>query len=233
MLKLPAWLLSIILIIPVMSAISCSTNPWDQTVIVAPDALVEGTVLTPGPNQQAAPVEVKKLPKAIRELVEKQYPDVPIVMVTTVEHVKPAEPAVPDNPATPDVDETKPAVPAPPMIPVTPPTDAEGNIDFVTWISQAIPALGTAVPQAAPFIPLLYLVGLLIKKRPRQHLADAAKALNPFDGGSVDVGEAISSSKKAIGYDHSLATPAELRAVADKLEADEKAKAALKAASGS
>lgn len=231
MFKLPAWLIAFLLILPVAATVSCATDPWDQTVIVTPDALMEGTVLTPGPGQQAAPVEVKKLPKALRDLVEKQYPDVPIVMVTTIEHVKPAAPAIPDDPATPEVDETKPAVPAPPVIPVTPPVDSEGNIDFGTWIGQAIPALGSVIPGAQPFVPLAYLLALLIKKRSRQHLADAVSALNPLDGGSLDVKGAYVSTKKAIGLEHSTATPAELRAIADKLEMEEKAKAAIKAAS--
>lgn len=80
-------------------------------------------------------------------------------------------------------------------------------------------AVGAAFPGAAPFVPFaLYLVGLLSKRRSRQHLGNMAKSVIPYDG-KIDIGGAYASGKKAIGLEHSTEDPDELIAVAEKKKA--------------
>lgn len=218
------------LIVSSTTIISCSaTRPEAQTVLTSLDNLKEGTVMTPGVGQEAAPVEVAKLPPALKEFAAKAFPDVPVLVITTAEHIKPPTPAVPDNPATPE-NEAKPAV-APPMIPLNPPANEDGSIDFGTWLSQALPAISGVVPSGvAPWIPIFGLIaGSLASKRSRGWIADAGTKLNPLDGGTVDIKGAAGSLKKAVGWSHSLETPAELRALANKLEAEQQADASLQA----
>lgn len=213
-----------------MLAIGCvASSPGAQTVLTNMESLKEGTIMTPGPGQEAAPIEVSKLPPALKEFAQKTFPDVPVLVVTTVDHVKPAIPAVIDNPATPE-NEAKPAV-QPPLVPITPPGREDGTIDFATWIAQAGPALSGIVPSGvAPWLPLIGLIsGSLVSKRSRGHLGDAVSNLNPFDEGYVDITGAAGSLKKAVGWSHSTQTPAELRALANKLEAEQAADASLQA----
>lgn len=202
----------------------CQDMP--QQVLVAKQDLKPNTVLI-GSEPEAVPINVDTAPPKIKEALQKAFPDQPVVYLTTIEHVAPKVPV--DDPATPNVDESQLPAKSPIIIPITPPSDANGKIDFGTWISQAAPAIASTLPVgAAPWLPLAaYVIGLFGNKRSRGHLADTASALNPLDGGSVDLGEAKSSFAKAIGWSHSLQTPEELRAMADKLEAEQKADAKL------
>lgn len=202
---------------------SCvATNPGEQIVAVPAEGLKPGTVTAPGEGQEAAAVTVESLPPVLRDAVKKMYPDKPVIMLTTKEHVQEAAPAVPDNPATPE-DETKPAIPAPGDIPLQPGTNPDGSTNWIGWVADTATTVVGSIPGLAQYSPLVYLAGLLLKKRPRQHLANVVAQLNPADEGYVDFKEAYASAKKAIGYEHSIESPAELRAIADKLEAKQAA----------
>lgn len=208
-----------------LTVVACESVP-PQQVIVAKADLKENVITAPGPQQQAAPIIIEAVPsEKIREALKKNFPGETTVYVTQIDFVKPKK-IVDDNPATPEnealIDSYQPVI-----VPITPPATEEGKPDFGTWIEQALPAIATILPAGAgPWVPLAgYLIGLLGFKRSRKHLGNAAKALNPFDGASINLGEATGSLKKALGWEHSIATPAELRAIADKLEAEEQAKA--------
>jgi len=229
--KMKHILLTILAIVPLTFVAACvSDDAMSQAVIVKQEDLKTGTVLTPGPTQEAAPVQVDKLPKALQEVVKKALPDATIVVVTTMEHVKPGVPGVMDDPKTTDIDEYKPAIPAPQVIPVTAPPNAEGKPDFWAVAGQLVPAAEALLPPGVreAILPIGYALALLLKKRPRGHIADVISNLNPLDGGTVDVKAAYSSAKKAIGLEHSLEEPEQLRAVADKIELEKTHDAIIK-----
>jgi len=212
-------ILASVLVLP-----ACEAVP-PQQVIVSKADLKENVITTPGPKQQAAPIVIDAIPsEKIKETLKKNFPGQDTVYLTQIDFVKPTK-IVEDNPTTPEneylLDSYQPIV-----VPITPPATEEGKPDLMGWLEQAIPAITSVLPVGAgPWVPLAgYLIGLLGYKRSRKHLANAAKALNPFDGANVDLGEAKDSIKKALGWEHTVATPEELRAIADKLEADQKAK---------
>lgn len=182
-----------------VTVVSCGSVPiGPQVVLVSQDELLDGTIMTPGPGQQAAPIEVAKLPEDMRKVAEKLYPGVPVLVMTTIDHVKPASTEHVPN-----------------VIPFTPPANEEGKADFGAWLGQAWPALQGLLPESvAGWGPLAgLLVALLTAKRSRSHLADSAKKAV-----TLDVKGSLSSLNKAVGRGHTLNSPEELRAIADKLE---------------
>jgi len=106
------------------------------------------------------------------------------------------------------------------------PTTEDGSVNWGSVVGDTIGAVGAIVPPQYRSLAVLggYLGMLLFGKRSRQHLTSSAKAINPLSGGTVDFAGAVSSLGKAVGLVHTNSTPVELRAVADKLEADAKAK---------
>jgi hypothetical protein len=208
-----------------LALLACETLP--QQVIVAPQDLKSDTILVQQPGgsaPEAVPIDVTKAPEKYKQILQQSFPNQNVVYLTTIDHVKTQAPVLGGTAQA----------PPPVIIPITPPTDPNtGQPDFGTWLSQAAPVIGGLLPTGAgPFIPLAgYLIGLFASKRSRGHLADTASALNPLDGASVDIGGALSSFGKAIGYSHSTQTPAELRALADKLEMEQKLDTKLAAAS--
>ena len=102
----------------------------------------------------------------------------------------------------------------------------EAELDPLAAGTQAATGIMAAIPGLAPYTPLaIYLLGLLGKRRPRQHLGDFAKALLPYDG-KVDIGKAIMSGQKAIGWEHTTEDGDELMAIAVKKKAIKEAKEA-------
>lgn len=217
--------------IVVVGTVTACVAAGPQKVVVGGKDLKPNTLLAPGPNQQAAPLVISEIKdNNIRKRLEQVFPGEETVYLTTIDFVIP-EVIIPDNPST-EEDESVTMSRRPVILPVTAPATEDGKIDFGTWISQAAPALGTLLPVGAlPWLSLAgYVLGSVFKKRSSQHWGDAASSLNPFVGGTVDFAGAKDSIQKAIGWEHTLQTPAELRAVADKLEAKAKADKALTAA---
>jgi len=173
-------------------------KPGEQVVITEPENLKPDVVVTPGhPGQQATVYPVDKLPQPIRGWVEKVFPGKKLVAITELKYVLEA---VSDNPATPE-DEFK---PAPPMIPLEPPGDEAGNTDFMGWLEQALPVIGSTLPGGwAGGVGLAYSLLLLLRRRSRTHLKNAAADLNPLDEGYVDIKGATSNLAKAVGLKHS------------------------------
>lgn len=215
--KLKQWLIIAALsVFPLLYIGACAATSGPQQVVTRPGDIVPGATPT-----DAVPIVVADIPdKKIREGLEKLFPNEPVLIITTKDFIKPSVQPVVDNPGTPE-NESVPAY-TPVFVPITPPTDADGKIDFGTWLSQALPAIFHSLPAgAAAWGPLAaYLIALIVKKRPREHLKDAADDLNPLSGGSIDFGGAYTSVKKAIGLEHTNETPEQLRAVADKLESE-------------
>lgn len=102
----------------------------------------------------------------------------------------------------------------------------EAGIDTIASTEQLVTGLGALIPGVAPYTPIaLYLLGLLGKRRPRQHLGNFAKAIIPHDG-KIDIGGALMYAQKAIGFEHSTEDPDELAALASKKKAIKEAKEA-------
>ena len=100
------------------------------------------------------------------------------------------------------------------------PETGEAELDDASFASGVGTVIGATVPGAAPFVPLgLYLIGLLSKKRSRQHITNMVKAVIPYDG-NIDISGAYLSGKKAIGLEHSSDDPEVLLAVAEKKKAE-------------
>lgn len=212
---IPLWIVCGLATLPLLHSLSCNGLPaaQDQSVLVTQQDLKAGTITTPGDSQQAFVVPIATLPGELRKGAEKLFPGQTEIALTTLSYVKPV---VLDDPATPENEAY-----APKILPITPPATEEGKIDFIAWIEQAAPALLGLLPEGlAAWGPLgLYLLGLFGFKRSRGHLGQAAKDLSPMQDG-IDIIGAIKSVGKAVGYGHSLQTPEELRAIADKIETE-------------
>jgi hypothetical protein len=71
-----------------------------------------------------------------------------------------------------------------------------------TWLEAIATALVSIATVFFPKLALLEAILIFLSRRKRQHYADAAKAIVPYDG-NVDVKTALSSIAKALGIQHS------------------------------
>jgi hypothetical protein len=187
--------------------------PNDLVIVNAKE--LNADVPIKGPEQRAALASVEALkerfPDPVDKAIDKIFPEAKVLVVAEKKDVNPAvfDKNVPEviflTPSTvidPDTGEIS--------------SDPSGVIGSITT------AVGAAVPGAAPFIPLVFLAAnWALRKRSRQHWTSFFKALIPYDG-NISGAEAFSSLQKAIGAEHSVDSPEELRRLADKIEATNK-----------
>ncbi len=191
--------------------------PVQEQVFVLPEDVEEDVAFYPQVNPvtgypDAALIDVSEIEGVMGKFIEGYFgKEVDKIILTEAKYVKPDTlPTEVFRPIPQKVDEET----------------GESTLDALTAGTQAATGIMATIPGLAPYSPLvIYLLGLLGKRRPRQHLGDFAKALLPYDG-KIDMGKAIMSGQKAIGWEHSTENPDELAALASQKKAIKEAKEA-------
>ncbi|RMG74281.1 MAG: hypothetical protein D6710_01825 [Nitrospirae bacterium] len=190
-----------------IGATACATlDPQDNLVITTPEHLSPEANIVPGdPMSDATVVDVDMIAdEGLRDVITKLFgEDTTTVVVTTKEFL---------------TNDTGPYDYFPLSIPTAVnPETGEPEVDrtgLITSIARGIGAL--APPAAQPFLGLGgFLLASLFRKRPRQHLARATKALVPVDG-KIDLAGAATYTAKALGWSHSTEDPDELMKIAER-----------------
>lgn len=197
--------------------VSCNVTGdiQEDWVVVPEDFVKEGTNLYPGPGQEGAILDLEvleqrgQLPELVLEQVEQRGLSNKVALVKRKNVKLEADQSKVIN-----------------LNFVVTFTDEEGNTQ-VDEVGTAQTILGTAAslfPQFAPVITLGSLaLGAFGGPRSRKLLIKGAKKLTPMDG-TIDITGAAKDFAKAMGWKHTSDTPEELRARADRLEAETKAR---------
>lgn len=212
----------VLVALPVTSCVSDGTVgpigvPVQEQVFVLPEDVEEDIAFYPQVNPvtgypDAALIDVSEIEGVMGTFIEGYFgQEVDKIILTEAKYVKPDTlPTEIFRPIPQKIDEVT----------------GESELDALTAGTQAATGFMAAIPGLAPYTPLaIYLLGLLGKRRPRQHLGDFAKALLPYDG-NIDMGKAIMSGQKAIGWEHSSEDPDVLMTIATTKKAVKEAKKA-------
>ena len=216
----------LIFVIGLFTFVSCASDgthynlvgiPQENQVFANEKDVKEGKNYYPKVNAKtgypdAAILDVSKVGGVFKEVIKQRFGEVDRIVVTERQYIKEG------------VEESRLIIPFPTKINEQ---TGEPELDSPSMVGQLAGAVGAAFPGSAPFVGLsVYLIGLLSKKRSRQHLVDMSKAIIPYDG-VVDAKAAYSSAKKAIGLEHSNEDPEILLKVVEKKKAEIMAKKAM------
>jgi hypothetical protein len=184
--------------------IACSVtgDPLDDVVAVPVEYVQPEAITTPGhPEQQVAVVskeellQAKTLPQEVGKALDLFFPNEDTLAITSRRFL---------------LEETPPEKVFMITIPtVFNPNTGESKPDPWAWVGQAVPAIGAAIPGAAPLLPLAGLLISLFRRRSQRHVAKAIKAIVPVDG-KVDLVEGYKSLEKAVGWRHTEDSPEDL-----------------------
>jgi len=195
-----------------LTIIGCTTMPGEDTVITTPDQVQDGLFFAPQTNPEtgasdAALVEIATLPEDMQSALRLYFgEELTSVVVTQSAYLKK------------DFEAKKVFFTNP--IAVVNPETGETGFSLGQFIGQLVGPASVAFPQAAPAIGLgAYVIGLLGRKRSRQHLATAGSKINPMNNGTIDLKGSLDALAKAVGYSHSTEDPEELEKIAKKKKA--------------